>query len=197
MFDLLHSRFWQEIGLSKSFKLSQRQNLKHKISVLWLLFPAGAIAVASFLTIANSACGCGDGSSSGKAFVGALQRAQQAYFLENNSLATALETLNIGLPRETQNYRIQILATETASFHFAIPKIDRVNPTRSIGSFNMGKVASKHPLPGYVSAVFVLPTTPKSVQTILCQTDDLGRVQLNEPILRHGVPTCAPGTHPL
>jgi type IV pilus assembly protein PilA len=190
-------RFWKVLGLSESFKLSQRQSLKHHISALWLLLPGTAIALVSFLTITNSACGCGDGSGEGKAFVGALQRAQQAYFIEHHSLATSLETLKIGLPTETQNYQIQIRVTETAAFHFAIPKVARVNDTISIDQFPITKVQSKHPLPGYVSAVFVLPTTPKSFQTILCQTDASGRVQLNEPILRNGVPTCAPGTHPL
>ncbi len=44
----------------------------------------------------------------GKHYVGAMNRAQQAYYLENEQFAGSIEELNIGLPLETPNYQYQI-----------------------------------------------------------------------------------------
>ena len=44
----------------------------------------------------------------GKGYVGAMSRAQQAYYLEHEKFANSLEELNIALPAETSNYRYQI-----------------------------------------------------------------------------------------
>lgn len=44
-----------------------------------------------------------------KADVGAMNRSQQAYFLENSKFASTLKDLGIGIKPETENYRYQIL----------------------------------------------------------------------------------------
>ena len=47
----------------------------------------------------------------GKNYVGAMTRAQQAYYLENEQFADSIEELNIGLPPETPNYQYHIWKT--------------------------------------------------------------------------------------
>jgi type IV pilus assembly protein PilA len=58
-----------------------------------------AIALPSFLNQAAKAK-----QSEGKSFVGAINRAQQAYRLENKEFANTFTLLNVGLPTETNNY---------------------------------------------------------------------------------------------
>ncbi|NJL23258.1 MAG: prepilin-type N-terminal cleavage/methylation domain-containing protein [Leptolyngbyaceae cyanobacterium SM1_3_5] len=58
-----------------------------------------AIALPSFLNQAAKAR-----MSEAKTTVGAVNRAQQAYRIENREFATDFETLEIGLPKETDNY---------------------------------------------------------------------------------------------
>lgn len=192
------SRFWKALELSESFKLSKARHSTPRISLFWLLLPGTAIAVFSYFAIGiDPACGCRGGTAEGKAFVGALQRAQHAYFLDNHTFAPSLEALKVGLPAETEDYRMAMHATKTAAFHYAIPKFDRTPATGAMGNLLQRKVDSKQDLHGVVSAVFVVPTHPPSIQTILCIADTAGNVPLEAPALRSGIPTCAFGTHPL
>ena len=47
--------------------------------------------------------------SEGKQNIGAMNRGQQAYWLENQKFATTIEQLGIGIKPETESYRYQIL----------------------------------------------------------------------------------------
>ncbi|MEB3182157.1 MAG: type IV pilin-like G/H family protein [Nostocaceae cyanobacterium] len=49
----------------------------------------------------------------GKTNMGAITRAQQAYFLENNKFATTMEELAVGIKPDTDNYTYKIMAQGT------------------------------------------------------------------------------------
>jgi prepilin-type N-terminal cleavage/methylation domain-containing protein len=62
-----------------------------------------AIALPSFLNQANKAK-----QSEAKTYVGSVNRAQQAFYLEENEFATDMPTLGIGVPLTTDNYTYAI-----------------------------------------------------------------------------------------
>jgi type IV pilus assembly protein PilA len=69
-----------------------------------------AIALPSFLNQAAKAK-----QSEGKNNVGAVNRAQQAFFLEKGKFATGFEPLQIGIPTKTDNYTYDLGKTDEAS----------------------------------------------------------------------------------
>jgi uncharacterized protein YjbI with pentapeptide repeats len=91
--------------------------------------------------------------SQGKNYVGAFNRAQQAYRLENSEFATTMEELQAGLPTETEYYRIEI-----------VPQPD---PTRSV---KVTATARQDGIRSYTGAVFVLENG--YTYAILCETDE-------------------------
>lgn len=126
----------------------------------------------------------------GKQYVGSMNRAQQAYFYENNALATFVDALGLGIKTETNNYKYSLRVTQTASFHYAASKT----------------------LKNYVGGVFLVPAKkidPNARQeemttvTILCQTEKrpFFRVKLTdeldrpaEPTYQNGEVICGKGT---
>ncbi|GBO51806.1 type IV pilin PilA [Pseudanabaena sp. lw0831] len=64
--------------------------------------------------------------SEAKTYVGSMNRAQQAFFLEKNYFAGNLETLQVGIPSETANYKYQIIVLDStkAVQNIAIAKSD-------------------------------------------------------------------------
>ena len=63
-----------------------------------------AIALPSFLNQANKAR-----QSEAKTYVGSVNRAQQAFYLEERQFADDFETLAIGIDEETDNYEYKIV----------------------------------------------------------------------------------------
>lgn len=53
--------------------------------------------------------------SEGKTYIGTMNRAHQAYFLENNKFATTIEELQIGIKSETENYIYKIVPESNQS----------------------------------------------------------------------------------
>jgi serine/threonine protein kinase len=58
----------------------------------------------------------------GKQNVGSMNRAQQAYFLENDEFADSFPELGIGMKTQTKNYQYSIRATPLAVFNYATPR---------------------------------------------------------------------------
>jgi prepilin-type N-terminal cleavage/methylation domain-containing protein len=69
-----------------------------------------AIALPSFLNQANKAR-----QSEAKSYVGAMNRGQQAYFLEKNSFANTIPTLGLGLKDTTEYYGYSITLNATTA----------------------------------------------------------------------------------
>lgn len=110
-----------------------------------------AIALPSFLNQAAKAK-----QSEGKSFVGAVNRAQQAYRLENNQFTDNFEKLGVGLPTKTNNYEMDIT---TANVELAT---------------TIAKPIDVKALKGYAGQVKVLDTG--ATGTVLCEGKTVGTV---------------------
>jgi type IV pilus assembly protein PilA len=98
------------------------------VIVFILIGILSAIALPSFLNQAAKAQ-----QSEAKTYVGAVNRAQQAYRMENTAFANDLETLEIGIPNSTNNYTYNIVADITTTTITAT-----ANDTSALKGFNGG-----------------------------------------------------------
>lgn len=86
-------------------------------------------------------------------YVGAMNRAQQAFFLEKSEFANTLEDLGLGLEPETDNYSYKISAT-------------------SDGGAVMTATAKNDQLKSYTGVVFLDQPEQKVTKAVICETDD-------------------------
>ncbi|MGK7900165.1 MAG: type IV pilin-like G/H family protein [Hormoscilla sp.] len=68
-----------------------------------------AIALPSFLNQANKAK-----QSEAKQYAGSMNRAQQAFYLENNGFTSTIGALGLGIPTQTENYTYGLSTSATA-----------------------------------------------------------------------------------
>jgi len=127
----------------------------------------------------------------GKQYIGSMNRAQQAYFIENEEFTTDLEKLLLGIQSETESYSYQIIEpmvpVQSQGYPILAPPRDRI--------FMVAQ--SKDPLkkPSYLGAVFILPD--KMTQAQICQTE-FGHPTLSQlPRLAGEKIVCPPGTSEL
>jgi serine/threonine protein kinase len=117
--------------------------------------------------------------------VGAMNRAQKAYFLESNEFAASIQELGIGIRTQTQNYQYSIRATPLAVFTYATPREKKIK--------------------GYVGAVFLTSGDKSKGEIVtvqlLCETNSPSWLQnwFNiqrpaEPIVRGNFVECPPNT---
>jgi hypothetical protein len=93
--------------------------------------------------------------SEGRTYIGAMGRAQQAYYLEKDKFAKEMSELGLGIKPETEAYRYQI-----------VPQRDS---TRSV---MMTATAKRPELKSYTSAVFVVKDNKETLTiTGICETD--------------------------
>ena len=139
------------------------------------------IFVPSFFTPLT---GCGNKARQVEARqnVGVMNRAQQAYYLENKFFAKNLPELELGIKPETNNYSYSLRSTGTASYHYAISK------------------QGSNTLKSYVSAVFLVPSKSPTAkdeiifQQIVCEAEKAGKTPLANPTFVNNKPTCGPNT---
>ena len=130
------------------------------------------IALPSFLAQAAKAR-----QSESRVNIGSLNRAQQAYYLENQQFAqddgtsTAFEKLSTGLSDTTTNYIYTVVTTTPAS------KV--VNKA----------TAKNNDLKGYAGGVF---SSAGLTNSIMCEADANGTTPVNEPT---NVTNCGSGSH--
>lgn len=62
----------------------------------------------------------------GKINVGSMNRAQQAYFLEENEFADSIEELGLGIRSQTENYEYEAVRTPLFAMNYAIPRKDKL-----------------------------------------------------------------------
>jgi prepilin-type N-terminal cleavage/methylation domain-containing protein len=112
-----------------------------------------AIALPSFLNQANKAK-----QSEAKTYVGSMNRAQQAYFMEKSSIfATAIGELGLGVATQTANYKYTITNNTTASL---------VNNIATL-------VTATAPMRAYLGGVgtsTIAATSEATTLAILCET---------------------------
>ncbi|MEM7726193.1 MAG: type IV pilin-like G/H family protein [Cyanobacteria bacterium P01_A01_bin.45] len=69
----------------------------------------------------------------GKTYTGAMNRAQQAYILENSKFATSIDELQIGIKSETENYIFQTIPTSNNKSVMNIAKSKKKELSSYIG----------------------------------------------------------------
>ena len=126
-------------------KDNQGFTLIELLVVIIIIGILSAIALPSFLNQASKAK-----QSEAKNYIGAVQRAQQSYRIENKAFGTSVDALQIGIPTQTDNY--------TYGF---VPGGNDV--TRFIG-----KTLDATALKSFASGVVVL--TSGQTSAISCQT---------------------------
>jgi len=141
----------------------------------------GAIALPSFLVSGGG--GCMPKTGEARQYVGSMNRAQEALFIEKSAFATSVDSLGLGIKTETTNFKYSIRATKKAAFNYA--------------------VAKEKSLQSYVGGVFLVPAKnfePNAAKekitttSILCEADFPGTIKPAEPTYKNGKSACGKGT---
>lgn len=124
----LKAKFLQHILKNK--KQEEGFTLIELLVVIIIIGILSAIALPSFLNQANKAK-----QSEAKTYVGSMNRAQQAYYLENTQFAlnSNFGNLGLGIATQTVNYQYQISSTSTATA--ATNQASTVLPTAPLKSY--------------------------------------------------------------
>src|SRR6476620_4385284 len=121
--------------------------------------------------------------SEAKMYVGSMNRAQQALFIEKSAFATSVNALGIGIKTETANYKYSLMTTKKATFNYGVSK--------------------QKDLTSYVGGVFVIPATKVdsnastnkiTTTSILCKADSASTIKPPQPTNQNGKIACATGT---
>jgi type IV pilus assembly protein PilA len=140
----------------------------------------GARTLPSFLNASNKPMISGAKHSEAKQYVGSMNRAQQALFIEKSAFATSVDALGIGIKTETTNYKYSVRATKQTAFNYGLPK--------------------KPDLKSYVGGAFVIRVKSNKgedemrTQSILCSADTPGTIPPLPPRLQNSKLVCATGT---
>ncbi|MEM8807395.1 MAG: type IV pilin-like G/H family protein [Cyanobacteria bacterium P01_G01_bin.38] len=146
--------------------------------VIIVLGILSAIALPSFLSQASKAK-----QSEGRTYVGSMNRAQQAYYLENSRFANDMDLLGTGLKPQTANYDYSIVSDSSDLIYVvnvANPRLETIK-----GYYGPTKIG-----PNASSAIATLTT--------LCESESLGAFTAapaysNFNLGVNGVPKCAAG----
>ncbi len=179
----LKAKFLQHLIQKKG---DQGFTLIELLVVIIIIGILSAIALPSFLNQANKAK-----QSEAKTYVGSMNRAQQAYFLEKNVFVIAITDagqLGLGVKTETQNYTYDLAAKDSGTFK---------------GAANLAKVKTDGaPLKAYAGVTVVGKVTATSEATtlaVLCEANQAlsaGGANATEAAVTNtnGDPGCAAGT---
>ncbi|MEM7797322.1 MAG: pentapeptide repeat-containing protein, partial [Cyanobacteria bacterium P01_C01_bin.118] len=69
-------------------------------------------------------------ASEGRTYVGAMNRGQQAYYLENEQFSDSMDRLGLGIANETDNYRYDVVrpaASEQWVMNYGLSRVDGLN----------------------------------------------------------------------
>ncbi|MEG4810833.1 type IV pilin-like G/H family protein [Microcoleus sp. F8-D3] len=144
----------------------------------------GAIALSSlFLDASDKPMISKAKQSEAKHYVGSMNRAQQALFIEKSAFATSVNVLGLGIKTETTNYKYSVRATKQTAFNYG--------------------VSNQKDLKSYVGGVFLVPAknfepnaAKEEITTtfILCEADIPGPIKPAEPTYENGKIACGQGT---
>jgi len=148
----------------------------------------GILGIGGGLIFLTSSVSCGNKGKQAEAKqnIGAMNRAQQAYFLDNNTFANSVVDTGVGIKTQTVNYNYSVRATKTAAFQYGIAR------HKTQKSYVGGVFA--------VPAINVDPTANKTETTtvgIVCEAINPGSTTPTTPTLVKGVPTCGANTKDL
>ncbi|MBW4673451.1 MAG: type IV pilin-like G/H family protein [Desmonostoc geniculatum HA4340-LM1] len=161
----LKAKFLQHIIGKK--KENEGFTLIELLVVIIIIGILSAIALPSFLNQANKGK-----QSEAKQYSGSMNRAQQAYFLENGSFTTELNSLGMGIRSQTENYVYEITGDGT-------------------GVGNNG-YSLKAPLKSYLGVVALSiqsGTSEATTLAVLCESDAVGALSAGVNPAFGGTPT--------
>jgi serine/threonine protein kinase len=136
--------------------------------------------------------------------LGAMNRVQHAYFLQDNNFSDSISELEqisrseSSVEGETESYSYSIRVTKKAAFHYGVSRLQEKNFWQKIGVVKDIK--------SYVGAVIAVPENqvhPKSKNgelitlSIVCEAILPGSKKLAEPLIKNGEITCGEGTKSL
>lgn len=118
----------------------------------------------------------------GKYNTGAMNRAQQAYFLEYMEFTDSFPDLGVGISNSSHNYDYSIRVTPLGVFNYATPR--------------------NHNLKGYVGGVFLASSDDLGIDdtvtiAIACETYSPGMARPAEPVVRGNAIECGFNTTPV
>ncbi len=146
--------------------------------VIVILGILAAIALPSFLSQTSKAK-----QVEAKTTLGTINRAQQAYFLENARFADQIEELGVGIPTVSNNYLYTVSA----------------NPSTPAGTYVIQHAAAKNAsLKAYASiaGLVAVGSEDPRVQTMVCESNQPGVGNAPDPEYQMvGGVKCATGTH--
>ncbi|NET87527.1 MAG: protein kinase [Kamptonema sp. SIO1D9] len=115
-----------------------------------------------------------------KNYLGSMNRAQQAHFLEKSSFTNSVEELQLGIVPETENYSYSVDSEEKSTFHYGIAKEDKIKSYVGAVYVGVPKVSTLH--------------NQETTLSILCEADFPGQIKLPAPTFENGELSCAEGT---
>lgn len=147
-------------------KSNQGFTLIELLVVITIIGILSAVAIPSFINQSAKAR-----QSEAKMTLSAIARAQQAYYLENQSFATSLDSLGLGLKPKTSNYAFSLESIDQGTVAIATP----VNPTGNIKAFASG-----------VGLVYAAGSNEKATTYILCEATTDGQ-KLDASAINHSL----------
>lgn len=137
-------------------------------------------------------------SAEARHYIGYINRAQQAYYLEEKTFANTVEKLGIGIKTQTEYYTYSTVRSGTQSvFNYAIPRRAYVE------YYEVWPFQQRKYLKSYVGGVFIVPASqvnPSAVrgETIsvaaVCEVTATSINPADHPIYQNGVVFCPPNT---
>jgi len=149
-----------------------RQRTINIVVVQYVVLFLAAIVLPSILSQVNTT----SKEVEGKQNVGSMNRAQQAYFQENNEFANSVPELGIGIKTQTKNYEYSIHATPLTAFEYGVSRKDDFRSYVG-GVFLTSDLEAK----GEILAV-----------AIICVTESPGTKRPAEPVVRGNFVECPP-----
>lgn len=154
------------LRLQKISRSSEGFTLIELLVVITIVGILSAVAIPSFIGQAAKAR-----QSEAKMTLSAIARSQQAYYLENQSFATSLDQLGLGLKQKTSNYAFTLEKLEQGTVAIATP----VNPNGNIKAYASG-----------VGLVYVAGSNEKATTYILCEAQTDGQ-KLDASAISHSL----------
>lgn len=137
--------------------------------------------------------------------IGAINRAQQAFYLDNNRLADSITELGLGISTETDNYHYRIIQPMMLGqdFNRSVTSDSDVLIRMAIADKNVKENIKHNDLKNYLGIVYTFPDTSASGETqittraILCEMTRENPLPTIMPIVTEGNMQCPHGTENL
>ncbi|MEB3337468.1 MAG: type IV pilin-like G/H family protein [Leptolyngbyaceae bacterium] len=171
--------------------------MKRDWAVFFTLFTSGCILGLNSCSVQRA---IGANGLEAKQYVGSMNRAQQAYYVEFNRFGQTIPDLQLGIKTKTDHYEYSTQATPKAAFNFG--KLYREEEPKLIDLL-LPWLKRPSQLKSYVGGVFVVPPKTQKPQSstdtpdtisVLCETVPGLGVSLPKPRLQNGIPVCGEGT---